>query len=193
MPQGMFGGGTGVPGVPQGLLGCCRGASGVPQGLSLAKVEEASRPLHALLVLLASPSELLVRMWESADDQPPRSSTADEAHHGDAPLGTSAHSILGLRGSPAGALDGDGDGGPAEGTAPRLSDKQRIARVLSRRSDGLARRWQGEMRAAQGGLQAWSTRGAGAPAPSAATSNAIVPVAGPDAPGLRARLGYWLS
>ena len=99
-----------------------RDGAGVPQGVPVTRVEEACRPLHGLLVLLATPSELLIRMWETAEEaatdpqQQPRQADVDAT-------------------DPAASEEAVGAG------EKRLSDRQRIARVLSQRSDEAARRW----------------------------------------------------
>lgn len=43
-------------------------AQGVPQGVPFGVVEEATRPLRQLLVLMGTPSETLVEVWESGRD-----------------------------------------------------------------------------------------------------------------------------
>ena len=151
-----------------------RDSMGVPQGLSIIHVDEATRALTALLVLLASPSELLVRMWESAADHtpPPNSGATEDAPLADGSEGRPTTSPLALPGT-------DGAEDAADAT-PRLSDKQRIARVLTHRSDTHAR--------------SWRSRGTGGAASAGAGAGGMATVAPApsDAQSLRARFGSWM-
>ena len=121
---------------------------GVPQGMPAHRVDEACRPLHQLLVLLSTPSELLVRMWESASDE----MAAGGGEGTGAPAGSVLHAAEGSGGGNGGGASsssggGSGDGGAAAypwgaGAQPRgLSDKQRIEQLLSQRTDDPARRF----------------------------------------------------
>jgi len=157
-----------------------RDSMGVPQGVPMHQVDVACRPLHGLLVLLASPSELLVRMWESAEDhadepsRPPAPATDGGADGG----GALAAGAVGPQGE---AIAADGEGG-LDVAAGRLSDRQRIARVLVQRTDEHARSW---VAARQPHPALGRFR------PPAAAPHISAAEAPESASGLRARLGAY--
>ena len=99
-----------------------RDGTGVAQGVPPQRVEEACRPLHSLLVLLGTPSELLVQMWETGDASLPAGA---------------AGGCVGAAGGAAAA----GGGGAVEAAVDSIWTSEQLALVLMHRPDDIARRW----------------------------------------------------
>jgi hypothetical protein len=155
-----------------------RDSSGVPQGVPIHRADEACRPLHRMLVLLATPSELLVRMWETSAVSDATASDADPSYAAlvDSSAPPAAFAPSGGGCDEVDAPLGGRAGGAGDPESVNLSNRQRIAYVLAQRTDDAARKWAVAARQHE--------TAAGSPS---------TPAAPAESPGLRAKLSSFLK